>query len=1269
MAIIGDAFIVVRALTKGFKDSVDKSLSGMDGKFAESGNKAGSSFTRGLSQGSGGLSSFKKEALAANDAFSKMVTTGYFLGPAISVAISGISSLVSGFVALVAQAGAAIPALIVIPGVLASIAQAAIVAKVAFGGVGAAIKALGKQKSGGGGANQQKQIETAEKNLARVLESNREALARADENLADAEDRLTEARKSAAESLQQLNFDAEDAAISEKKAAIELEKARERLARVQDLPPNSRARREAELAYAEADLNLRRAKDRNSDLAKETAAANAAGVEGSKEVVAATEAVEEATDAKARAERDALRSQVDAEEALADAKKGTAAAGGGADPLADLSKEAQDFVKYIVSIKGKFKELRAAAGKDLFPLLTQAMQTLVDKLFPVLVPMFQETGKAIGEVAVNLADVVTESSNLSELEEIGETNNVVIKDLGTAFGNLYDMMLSLLTAAGPLITEFSGWIATLTTGWKETLETKNKTGELRDMFMKAGDVAKQLGRIFRNIWEGLKDIGEAAAGPGSGGQLLMDSFEGATKKFSEFTDKLLKDGRLEKFFLDTSKNTEKLGSLATTVVKEFLKLGDNQSIGTFADKIKDVVPDVGTIIDTLTSGSPYLADFADQAVIFFKQFTETKSLEVFFGILTKALGVVNKVFGNESVQKVLLFAAGIMGGVKAFRLMSKAVGFVFRVIGGYILKAVKIVGFLIKAFEGIGMLFGGGAGIGLAVVAAIAAVVAILVMAYKKSEVFRKAIKDLVDVVWGALVDAFNEIKAVLDDVLSKFGGTEGAMKSLNSIFKTIGDVLGKYVVPIIKFGLLIVIDRLKAAIKFFIPIVAAVIKIFSAMWEVVQGIFSLFRGDMDGVKKHFSAAWRAIKDAFFLVWGAIKTFFIDIWNKISGAFSKVWEYIKKAFSAGKDFIVNAFVAVIDFFKNLPSKIGAAFADGFMWLRDKFIAVKNWLWARILDVIDFFTGLPGKIGAAFADGFMWLRDKFTEVKDWLWQRILDIIAFYRGLPSRLGEAFADGFMWLRTKFTAVKDWIALRITDVVNFFINLPGRIGSAFADGFSWIKTKMTEAKNWVSDRIGDIVGFVSGLTGRIATGFARGFYWIKDKMTEAKDWVSDRIDNIVNFVKGIPDRISKFASGLFDGIKNAAKSAFNAVASVWNNTVGKLSFHIPDWVPLIGGKGFDVPDIPLFADGGIVNKATLALIGEAGREAIIPLTNQARAMQIMKQSGLAEMVKNDPLNRDRSGGTIIHLNVYPSKGMDEAELAAMVSRQLAFQLRRGAA
>lgn len=55
----------------------------------------------------------------------------------------------------------------------------------------------------------------------------------------------------------------------------------------------------------------------------------------------------------------------------------------------------------------------------------------------------------------------------------------------------------------------------------------------------------------------------------------------------------------------------------------------------------------------------------------------------------------------------------------------------------------------------------------------------------------------------------------------------------------------------------------------------------------------------------------------------------------------------------------------------------------------------------------------------------------------------------------------------------------------------------------------------------------------------------------------------------------ISNVTIPLFEGLLGAATFVFKAIAAVWNNTVGKLAFTIPSWVPLIGGKSFAMPKI----------------------------------------------------------------------------------------------
>lgn len=73
-------------------------------------------------------------------------------------------------------------------------------------------------------------------------------------------------------------------------------------------------------------------------------------------------------------------------------------------------------------------------------------------------------------------------------------------------------------------------------------------------------------------------------------------------------------------------------------------------------------------------------------------------------------------------------------------------------------------------------------------------------------------------------------------------------------------------------------------------------------------------------------------------------------------------------------------------------------------------------------------------------------------------------------------------------------------------------------------------------------------------------------------------------DWLKALPGNIASVFSTLASAISAPFRAAFNAVASIWNNTVGSLSFHIPSWVPGIGGDGFSMPKIPRFHSGGIL-------------------------------------------------------------------------------------
>lgn len=169
----------------------------------------------------------------------------------------------------------------------------------------------------------------------------------------------------------------------------------------------------------------------------------------------------------------------------------------------------------------------------------------------------------------------------------------------------------------------------------------------------------------------------------------------------------------------------------------------------------------------------------------------------------------------------------------------------------------------------------------------------------------------------------------------------------------------------------------------------------------------------------------------------------------------------------------------------------------------------------------------------------------------------------------------------------------------------------------------------------------------------------WIVKNIIEKNKDVLEHVWNIIHSIVGVLNGLIDFISGVFSG---DWEKAWNGISKIFENVMGGLweivkwplnkiidgintfiggvnNIQIPDWVPNVGGKGLNIPKIPKLAKGGIVNEATLALVGEGkSAEAVIPLD------RTLTKYIAAAM-------REAGGSRNITLNFYPQT-MDEQEL-----------------
>ena len=86
-------------------------------------------------------------------------------------------------------------------------------------------------------------------------------------------------------------------------------------------------------------------------------------------------------------------------------------------------------------------------------------------------------------------------------------------------------------------------------------------------------------------------------------------------------------------------------------------------------------------------------------------------------------------------------------------------------------------------------------------------------------------------------------------------------------------------------------------------------------------------------------------------------------------------------------------------------------------------------------------------------------------------------------------------------------------------------------------------------------------------------------------------------------------------------------------NGLIGGLNkIKMPDWVPKMGGKGINIPKIPYLARGGVVDTPTLSMIGEAGKEAVVPLENNTEWIDNIASKLASAIIGANNINNSNS-------------------------------------
>lgn len=302
---------------------------------------------------------------------------------------------------------------------------------------------------------------------------------------------------------------------------------------------------------------------------------------------------------------------------------------------------------------------------------------------------------------------------------------------------------------------------------------------------------------------------------------------------------------------------------------------------------------------------------------------------------------------------------------------------------------------------------------------------------------------------------------------------------------------------------------------------------------------------------------------------------FID--NHLQPAINKALDFIGKLADGIKDIWEQVLVPFIDWFiENIAPVIGEAMET----VSDLFFELAGVVSDVVGDIFDALGGLVDFITGVFTGDWSLAWEGIKTFFSEIWDAISGI----------LGEAWNLISSDTSNAIGLVSTTISTTLDGIKNTFSEIWNSIKNT-------VRTVFDSIKNTISNIIGTIQTKISTALGSIKTNW-------KESWESVKKTVSDIFEKMWSSIKGT---INSILSGV-ESMANGVVKGLNKMIEALN----KLKWKIPDWVPELGGKSFglDIPtigevSIPRLAEGGVVDRATAAIIGEAGKEAVVPLEN----------------------------------------------------------------
>lgn len=422
--------------------------------------------------------------------------------------------------------------------------------------------------------------------------------------------------------------------------------------------------------------------------------------------------------------------------------------------------------------------------------------------------------------------------------------------------------------------------------------------------------------------------------------------------------------------------------------------------------------------------------------------------------------------------------------------------------------------------------------------------------------------------IFNSILKIINEILKIVRDITKAIdwtvvlGAVDVVLSIIDGLFSFIADNVGRILGILSVIAGLSLFSTLAGILGTVITQIQLAVGVFSGWASLATALSGAF-----GILPQIFASIVMAVNPVNVIIGAVIATVVDLWQKSKSFRDDIVSILGNIATIVQKVFLNIVAPIID----TVGRIIMDFVD----------TVLKPLWNAWENVFQSIMGL--------------LSD-FLKFATPIFSTILDILGpIFKLALTLLRGVFDMVFAAIRGIIERADKTICERVNNIREFFRNLGEWMEGTF--GFKW-KNVFETVKNVVKvfrDFMGPIInslevifmGLTNFISGVFSGNWRRAWFGVRQIFESIVSGLSHIFKAPLNFMI---DGINKFLSG-----------------------IGKIK--IPDWVPGVGGKGFSIPRIPRLAKGGIVSASTIANIGEAGTEAVIPLQRNTQGLDMIAE------------------------------------------------------